>query len=231
MTVSAALAHTGSEPLIGSPIPILRRVTGVVRLAAALLLVAAFATQITDLVVHDEFRPHEYFTYFTIESNLMNIVVFAVGGVMALRRARDTPLLTSVRVSLLSYSVITGLVFNIMLRNLPPHGFQGIQWPAEVMHVVIPIFVVLDWVLAPGRPRVAWRALWLVASYPVLWIIFTMIRGALTGWYPYPFLEPGQPGGYLSVLTFAVVMSGVLVGLSSLGIAISRIRRHARVIA
>ncbi len=39
------------------------------------------------------------------------------------------------------------------------------------------------------------RALiWLV--YPLLFAVYSLIRGPIVGWYPYPFLDPAHVGGY-----------------------------------
>ncbi len=173
----------------------LRRVFAVVRIAAGLLVLAAIVTQIVDELVHNAFLPDRYFVYFTIQSSMMNVVVLLVGGVVAIRSAEDTRLFSNVRVAILAYAVVTGLVYNALLRNLHSSGYHGVHWPTEVMHVAIPIFIVVDWVFAPGRQPIRWKALAFVAIYPLAWLAFTMIRGGITGWYPYPFLEPSQPGG------------------------------------
>ena len=44
--------------------------------------------------------------------------------------------------------------------------------------------------------------------YPLAWTVLTLIRGALDGWYPYPFLDPAN-GGYGALVTTTV---GIVVG-------------------
>jgi len=90
------------------------------------------------------------------------------------------------------------------------------------MHVWIPIFILLDWLLSPGRLRLLWTGLRIVIIYPVVWLAFTLIRGAFTGWYPYPFLEPST--GWLSVTVYVVGIAAFIVGLVSLAIVYSRLR-------
>jgi hypothetical protein len=201
----------------------LRRGFGALRLVLGLLVFAAIVTQITDELLHDAFKPGEYFAYFTIESSMINVVVLLVGGVLALRGRAETELFTSVRVAVLSYAVITAAVYNVLLRNIPSTGYHGVQWPNEVMHVWVPILIVLDWLFAPGRARVGWARLWLVVSYPLAWLAFTMLRGAVTGWYPYPFLEPGGPGGIPSVLVYVVGISAFILAVAAAAIAVGRL--------
>lgn len=209
-----------------TPTP-LRRFTGVLRIAAGLLVLAAVVTQITDQLANDAFVPQEYFAYFTIESSLMNVVTLVVAGVFALRHSFDTALLTSVRMAIVTYAVVTGCVYNVLLRNIPDTGFQGIGWPNDVLHVIIPIYIALDWLVSPGRARLGWSAIWVAVSYPLAWVAFTLIRGIATGWFPYPFLRPEGPGGWASVVVYVVGIASFIVILAALAIVTTRgVRRR-----
>jgi len=199
----------------------LRRAVGALRLVAAAAVFATITTQITDRILNNAFDPSEYFSYFTIQSGLINLVVFAVGGVMALRLPRDTVLFTAVRASTLAYAVITAGVYNLLLRGVPYEGFVGLQWPNEVLHVYIPIVIVLDWLLSPGRAALPWSALRLAPVFPVVWLIYTLARGAATGIYPYPFLDPAT-AGWGSVIAYILTLTVVIIGIVALAILYSR---------
>lgn len=204
-----------------------RRLVGVLRILLAALVLTAIITQITDQLLNDAFDPAGYFGYFTIQSGLMNVVVLSVGGVLALRLAAEPELLARVRMSTLSYAVITGVVYNLLLRNLPPDGsFVGIAWPNEVLHVWAPILILLDWLVAPGRPALAWKRIWFALIYPLAWLAYALLRGTFTNWWTYPFLNPNEPGGWPSVLLYIVVIAGVIVGISAAAIGLSRIGRR-----
>jgi hypothetical protein len=195
---------------------------GAVRLLAGVGLLATIVIQINDRVVNNAFDPWEYFSYFTIETSLMNIIVFVAGGVLALRLPRDTALFTTVRMATLTYAIITAGVYNLLLRNVPYDGFQGLSWPNEVIHVWIPILIVLDWLISPGRPALSWKALRVVMIYPLLWLAYSLVRGAVSnGIYPYPFLDPAT-AGWGSVIAYIVALSLVLLGLATLAIVYSR---------
>ena len=215
---------------VNAPTP--RRVFAVMRVLVGLLVLAALVTQVAADLLHDSFTPGEYFSYFTIESSMMNVVVLLVGGVIAWRWHRDTELFTSVRVAILSYAVITGLVYNVLLRNIPGDGgYEPPRWCNEVMHVWVPVFILLDWLLAPGRARVPWKRLWLVISFPLAWLAFTMIRGAITLWYPYPFLEPAGPGGIPSLLVYVVGIAAFIIVVASAAIGLARLVARREVAA
>ena len=199
-----------------------RQVVGALRLLVGLALLATIVIQVADRVVNNAFDPWEYFSYFTIETSLMNIVVFIVGGILAFRLSRDTELFTTVRMATLTYAIITAGVYNLLLRNVPYNGFQGLSWPNEVIHVWIPILIVLDWLISPGRPALSWKALRVVMIYPLLWLAYSLVRGAVSnGIYPYPFLDPAT-AGWGSVIAYIVALSLVLLGLAALAIVYSR---------
>lgn len=223
MSGATTLTVPVREPASGQ-----RRIVGLLRLAACALVFAAIVTQIVDQLVNDAFVPSEYFAYFTIQSSFINVVVLAVGGVLAFRWLRDPELYSAVRMSTVAYAVVTAAVYNILLRGLPPTGFVGVQWPNEVMHVWIPAYIVLDWLLSPGRARLGFARLWIVVSYPVAWCIFTLVRGAFDLWYPYPFIDPTGGGGYPSVIAYIVALSALMVALGAACIAISRFGARKR---
>lgn len=200
-----------------------RRTVGALRLAAGLLVLAAIVTQITDQLAHDAFVPAHYFSYFTVQSSMMNVVVLLVGGAMALRTPRDTVLYTGVRAAIVVYAVVTGVVYNLLLRGLPPapDAFVGIQWPNEVEHVWIPIVIAIDWLFSTGRARLGWRWLWVVVGYPLAWCAYTLVHGAVTAWYPYPFINPATDG-WGGVAAYIVGLAAFMVALGALVIRWSR---------
>jgi len=217
------MTSTASTP-DNTPLPATsaRRTVGAIRIAGGLLVLAAMITQITDRVVNDVFVPTEYFSYFTIQSSMMNIVVLLVGGYLAFRYKRDTVIYTGVRSATVVFAVVTAGVYNVLLRGVPAEGFVGVQWPNEVEHVWIPILIVIDWLFSTGRARLGFRWIWVAVGYPVLWCAFTLIRGAATDWYPYPFINPAT-AGWGSVFVYIIALSALIVGLSALAITYSRV--------
>ena len=214
------------DRLTTSRLLVLRPIVGVLRIAAAIAVFAAISTQIVDQSLNDAFVPSEYFSYFTIQTSLINVVVLTVAGVLALRTRSDDDLLTSLRLSITGYAAVTGTVYAVLLRGIPQEGFIGVQWPNEVIHVVIPIFIGADWLLAPGRTRLPWRRLWAAIAYPLAWAAFTIVRGLITGWYPYPFLQPDGPAGWGSVIGYIFGIAVFIVSVAAAAIALSRTARR-----
>jgi hypothetical protein len=114
---------------------------------------------------------------------------------------------------------VTGLVYGLLLRGEELGALR--DWVNTVVHVVFPIVVVLDWLLVPPVRRLALRrTLWWLA-FPLVYLAYSLIRGAAVHWYPYPFLSPDQPGGYWRVagygVAIAVVMAVVVVVVTGVG--------------
>lgn len=217
------------SPELASPEPTFdistaSRVFGALRLVAAALVFASIATQVVDESIHNDFVAKEYFSYFTIQSSLINIVILALSGLVAWRRERESTLLAVLRASVVSYAVVTAGVYNVLLRGIPDEGYVGIQWPNEVIHVWAPLFLFVDWVLAPSRPVLRMRDVRIVIIYPLAWLAFTFARGALDGWFPYPFLQPGGPDGWGGVTVYVLGIAAFIIAIALVLIAISRAR-------
>jgi hypothetical protein len=165
-----------------------------------------------------------FLSFFTIESNALTVVVLLLGAFfLVTRKGDDSTWFTILRVALTTYMATTGIVYNLLLRNVElPQGAEPVWWSNEILHAVGPVYVVLDWLLAPGRiPLPYWKTIRVVVIFPIVWAIYTLIRGPLTPnelagtpyWYPYPFLDPhNSPNGYLSV-AFYVILIATIIGL------------------
>ena len=66
----------------------------------------------------------------------------------------------------------------------------------------VPVVIVLEWLFSSGRISLRIRAMWWALLYPLAWVAFTVIRGMITGWWPYPFLEPDGPNGVGGVVAY-----------------------------
>jgi hypothetical protein len=81
-------------------------------------------------------------------------------------------------------------------------------------HLVSPVGTLVVWLLLGPRPRVTWSTAAWAFVWPFAWVGGTLLHGAVTGWYPYPFLDAGAIGYPRALLGTAVVLVlGVLVAL------------------
>lgn len=207
--------------------PGVRRITlGVISLVAAAALAAGLATQISDQVIHGAFVPAEYFSYFTIQTSLANLVALIASGLFALQSARDTMTLALVRQSLFGYAIVTGLVYNLLLRGLPdePGAFVSeFTFPNEIMHVVMPIYFAIEWLINPYRPKLPNWSILVGVVYPVVWAIGALVRGHFAGWYPYDFLDPSGPTGWAGVWLHIGAIAALIIALMSVALTSNRL--------
>jgi len=115
------------------------------------------------------------------------------------------------------------VVYNLLLREISLDQATTLPWSNEILHVWAPLYMILDWVLAPGRIPILWTRFWLIVVFPIVWVIYTMIRGPIVGWYPYPFLNPDiEPGvGYGGVAVYVIAIAAfiLLVGAGITGLS------------
>jgi len=77
------------------------------------------------------------------------------------------------------------------------------------------------------RRRIGWATVLPAFVWPAVWLAYTLVMGALTSWYPYPFLDVTKLGyGTVLVTSLGVAVSLVLV-LSALVLLDSRLHRRA----
>ena len=197
-----------------------RYAIGTLRLIVAAALLGSVVWQITDRLLHGLFRPAEYFSYFSIQGTLICLVVLAVTGLRALQGLDETKLIHLVRLSTTVYVVVISVVYNLLLRGLSGDiRDAGYKWPVipnEIIHVWGPILMLLDWLLTAGFTSVRLRPAFWVVLYPVAWILFSVIRGNIDGWWAYWFLDPTDKGGVTGMLTYIFGIAALMIVLGFL---------------
>ncbi len=193
----------------------LRNIARVARLAFAGFDIAALCVAITAPTTGSLVN---FFSFFTIESNLLAIVVLLVGGAVDPQSQRWA----YVRGAATLYMVITGIVYAALLAN-EEVGLTA-AWVNSAMHQVTPVVLLVDWVCFPPWSRATHRAALAWLAFPLVYLAYSLSRGAAVDWYPYPFLDPRHPGGYGRVAAFAVVLAVVMALLAVAVNAIGRAR-------
>lgn len=148
------------------------------------------------------------FSYFTIQSNILVLVGAAS---LAFRPDRDGRVWRVLRVDMVLGIVITGLVFGGLLAGLEQH--TGVDaWVNVAFHYFAPWWALVGWFLFGPRPRVDWGSVAWSFVWPVVWVGYTFVRGAATGFYPYPFLDADELGLVVALRnTLAVVVLAALL--------------------
>lgn len=209
----------------------------VLRLAMAALIGTAISAQLaksigtaTELGRDVPTTIANFFSFFTILSNAAAAIALAWIALWYVFKGRrqDTDVephgLALALACVSTYMIITGIVYNSLLRGIElPQGSAPIPWSNEVLHLIGPIFLLLDVFLGPLRRSLPWRSLWAVVAFPIVWVVYTMIRGPLITnpvsrdpfWYPYPFLNPNNPGGWLSVGLYVIGIAAAIIAVGA----------------
>jgi uncharacterized membrane protein len=145
-------------------------------------------------------------SFFTIQSNILAAVVSAQ---LVLAPRRNGPIWRIVRLDALVGITVTGIVYSTVLARIhEPHGWEQVSSNA-IFHYLVPIMVVVGWLAFGPRPRITGATVLWSLAWPLLWFGYTLVHGAIDGWYPYPFVDVGTHG-YAVVLVNALLVTGVL---------------------
>jgi hypothetical protein len=160
----------------------------------ALLALAALAAISYDVAAGPGVSDGDYFSYFTVLSNLFAAAMLLQGALRpAHMRSRTVELLRGAAVV---YILTTGIVYLLLLSGHAP----AYPWVNAILHYLMPLAVTLDWMLDPPRVHLDLaRTVVLWMAFPLLYIVYTLTRGAIVSWYPYFFVNPHRSGGYLVV--------------------------------
>lgn len=161
-----------------------------------------------------------YLGYFTILTNVLAALALtaAARGLhgAVTRFFGRTDVHTAIAMSI----VIVAAIYNLLLRQLwHPHGWQIVA--DNTLHVVMPALFLLHWWLAIPKATLRWPQVIVWQAYPAVYFAYVLIRGAVNGWYPYPFLDVTTLG-YLRVLIDAGVVLLVFVAVALLLVALGR---------
>lgn len=169
-------------------------------------------------------RVGNLFTFFTI---LSNVLVAVVCVALVLRRRDSEPFAVAWLDALLGITV-TGIVYNTVLAGL--YDLRGAEYLADrLFHTVSPLLFVLGWLLFGPRGLVRRRVVLLSLLYPLVWLAFTLVRGALIGWYPYPFVDVAKLG-YGQVALNSVLITALFLVLAAVAFGVDRLAmRPARI--
>jgi hypothetical protein len=204
------------------------------RIITSASVLVAILWQITDRLLNNVFRPGEYFAYFTIQSSLIAAVVLAVSAIREFKALPQTKPLNLARLSVSTYAIVVAVVYNALLRGtpvLPGDPDYGYNWPVapnEILHVWAPIFIVLDLALTAMTYKLKFKQIFWVLAFPMAWLAFTIIRGLVTDWWAYWFLNPNEDGGVTGVIIYILVI--IVFGLvsASISLALNRLASKAR---
>jgi hypothetical protein len=178
------------------------------RLFFGLLTLAAIGRQLI-IQIQSGFSVVNFFSYFTNLSNLFAAAVMIIGATSLLRHREPTTTDDIIRGTSVVCMALVGIVFSALLRDVDLGHL--LPWVNTVVHYTMPVVVVLDWLYQPPQSKLAVKhiAYWLI--FPMFYLAYSIIRGAIVGFYAYPFFNPDKVGGYGGVLLYSVAILAVFL--------------------
>lgn len=153
-----------------------------------------------------QFSPVDYgrfniISYFTVQSNIFVCIYLLTmsAAVFGNKNAQKIAFNPTLGAMITTYIVITGLVYccGIPLGFTPPFKWDN---PTHSMssfiqvfhHMIVPPFMLLLWLFPTVDKKISYKKMWLAGIYPLVYSLFSIIRGAFSNpvFYPYPFYQP-----------------------------------------
>ncbi|MEP7143858.1 MAG: Pr6Pr family membrane protein [Ferruginibacter sp.] len=162
-----------------------------------------------------------FFGYFTVLTNILVALCFTLlllkpdsgWGRFFARPATLTALTV--------YIGVVGFIYNVILRFLwRPQGLQFVV--DELLHSVIPVLFILYWFLFVPKKTLKWKNILSWMIYPAVYCIYSLVRGGIGGFYPYPFIDVGILGynkvlfNVAGMIIVFLLLSIVLVGIGKM---------------
>jgi hypothetical protein len=164
-----------------------------------------------------------FIAFFTILSNLMVALTATVACIPS-----DTSFAAFFRTprvrgcAALCIGITLAIYHSILAATWSP---QGAQWVADVtLHYAVPLLYLAWWFALVPRGELAWldAVRWL--SFPLVYLVCVLLRGAWLHEYPYPFIDVDALG-VATVVRNAVVLGVLFLLVGLLIVAFDRWRR------
>ncbi|GAB3020753.1 Pr6Pr family membrane protein [Cyclobacterium sediminis] len=129
-----------------------------------------------------------FFSFFTILTNTL-VALYFTSKAFKLKKFpfsifHNTGALTAIT----TFILIVGLVYQIALRGIwQPTGFQYLI--DELLHSIVPLWVLIYWFMNVAKFDLKFKSVSYWILYPICYLLFVLIRGHFSGFYPYPFLN------------------------------------------
>ena len=168
-----------------------------------------------------------YFSYMTIWSNILVAMAFCFPLFFPSSRLSYYFNKPIVEGGLLVYIFVVMLINHFFLAGIV--HFTGMQLVVDrFLHYIIPVLYIVFWIFygKKGRQDYSNSIHWLI--FPLIYIIYILIRGAIIDQYPYPFIDVTELG-YAVVLRNSVLIGVVYVIVGSIFIIIDKRLRKTEI--
>ncbi len=149
--------------------------------------------------------------FFTVLSNMLVAATMCAA-------AMGWPVPARLAAGLAVWMGMTGIIYHTLLSGL--WAPQGMAWWADQgLHTAVPVLVLLWWGIF-ARKNISLRDVPFWLAWPAAYGIYALTRGALTGFWAYPFLDADTSGWGTVAVGLAVMLAGFAAfGAGLVGVA------------
>lgn len=189
-----------------------QRTIDICRVLLGILILSAIITEIVALRKQEIFNAANFFSYFTIISNTLAAIFLIEYGLTVTPERKQSDFIQTLRGGITLYMLMVLVIFAVLLAPIKNAQFTAVPWDNIVLHYLTPIAIVADWLIYPAKTAISLKRslLWLIL--PFAYVVYSLVRGAIIHWYPYPFLDAGKHGYGQVFVIAAVLFAGVLLG-------------------
>jgi hypothetical protein len=168
-----------------------------------------------------------YFGYFTVLTNILAATAFTAPLVGPESRLGRLFSRSDVITTITAAIVVVSVDYFLLLRSV--WDPSGVQLAVDVsLHYVAPALCVVYWWLAVSRARLGWGDVGKSLVYPLGYIVYLIVRGAVTGHYPYYFVDASKLGHGRALANMAAITGGFLIVAVAL-VGVTRLSARAPV--
>ena len=161
-----------------------------------------------------------FFSYYTVLTNLLVAICFTMVYLKGIYEKGSFFARPNTLTATAVYICIVALTYNLILRFLwAPTGLTRV--PDELLHLIVPIIYLIFWFKFVPKQNIQWATILPWAIYPLVYLGYTLLRGPMAQWYPYPFIDVIKLG-YSKVLLNSAMVCAVFVVFAVLFIGISK---------
>jgi hypothetical protein len=170
-----------------------------------------------------------FFSFFTILSNLLVALIFSMNALKDSNSIRIWLQKRRALTAIVTYITITGLVYHIFIA--PVLHIAGAHLAvSHMLHTLVPVMVIVYWVIFQDKRLLKWTDIPAGLVFPLIYLAYTLIRGGITGFYPYIFLDAGKLG-WAQVAINVVGLSLIFIFFLALYVGIAKLHTRKKLSA
>jgi len=162
-----------------------------------------------------------FISYFTILANLFIAISLSISLIKPASKIGIFLDGVSVQSALALYIFVVAVIYNSIIRGAWTQTTA--QFIADnLLHVLIPVLYILYWLIFVPKGILKWKDLIHWIYFPLIYLLYCLLRGALIGWYPYFFINVNELGYSRVFINIAMILALMLFG-GALLIALNRL--------